>query len=55
MPVGKSLVVRAKLDVAGAITVTASLMLAVYAIVHGNEVGWPLRKRLPNWVLQSRS
>ena len=27
-------------DVAGAITVTASLMLAVYAIVNGNEVGW---------------
>ena len=30
----------AKLDIAGAITVTASLMLAVYAIVNGNEVGW---------------
>jgi EmrB/QacA subfamily drug resistance transporter len=30
----------AKLDVAGAITVTASLMLAVYAIVNGHEVGW---------------
>src|SRR5215207_1459124 len=29
-----------KLDVAGAITVTASLMLAVYAIVNGNEQGW---------------
>ena len=29
-----------RLDVAGAITVTASLMLAVYAIVKGNEVGW---------------
>ncbi len=29
-----------KLDVAGAITVTASLMLAVYAVVNGNEVGW---------------
>jgi EmrB/QacA subfamily drug resistance transporter len=28
------------LDVAGAITVTASLMIAVYAIVNGNEVGW---------------
>jgi MFS family permease len=31
---------RAKLDVAGAFTVTASLMLAVYAIVNGNEQGW---------------
>jgi len=29
-----------KLDVAGAITVTASLMLAVYAVVNGNEAGW---------------
>jgi EmrB/QacA subfamily drug resistance transporter len=29
-----------KLDVAGAVTVTASLMIAVYAIVNGNEVGW---------------
>jgi EmrB/QacA subfamily drug resistance transporter len=28
------------LDVAGAVTVTASLMIAVYAIVNGNEVGW---------------
>jgi EmrB/QacA subfamily drug resistance transporter len=30
----------AKLDLAGSITVTASLMLAVYAIVNGNEQGW---------------
>src|SRR5262245_14751430 len=29
-----------RLDTAGALTVTASLMLAVYAIVNGNEVGW---------------
>lgn len=29
-----------KLDWAGAVTVTASLMLAVYAIVGGNEAGW---------------
>jgi EmrB/QacA subfamily drug resistance transporter len=28
------------LDVAGAVTVTAALMLAVYAIVGGNEAGW---------------
>jgi EmrB/QacA subfamily drug resistance transporter len=28
------------LDVAGAITVTLSLLLAVYAIVDGNEAGW---------------
>ncbi|KVF14960.1 disulfide bond formation protein DsbA [Burkholderia vietnamiensis] len=30
----------ARLDVAGALTVTASLMLAVYGIVGGNEAGW---------------
>jgi EmrB/QacA subfamily drug resistance transporter len=29
-----------KLDVIGAITVTLALMLAVYAIVNGNEAGW---------------
>jgi EmrB/QacA subfamily drug resistance transporter len=29
-----------RLDVAGAFTVTASLMLAVYAIVNGNQEGW---------------
>jgi EmrB/QacA subfamily drug resistance transporter len=32
--------VSRRLDVAGAVTVTASLMLAVYAIVNGNEAGW---------------
>jgi len=30
----------ARLDVAGAVSVTASSMLAVYAIVNGNEIGW---------------
>lgn len=29
-----------RLDIGGAVTITASLMLAVYAIVNGNEVGW---------------
>ena len=29
-----------KLDVAGAVTITVALMLAVYAIVNGNEAGW---------------
>src|SRR3954447_25028152 len=28
------------LDVAGAITITAALMLAVYSVVNGNSVGW---------------
>src|SRR5207237_1415857 len=31
---------QGRLDVAGAVTVTASLMIAVYAIVNGNQVGW---------------
>ena len=31
---------RGRVDVAGAVTVTASLMLAVYAIVNGNDQGW---------------
>jgi EmrB/QacA subfamily drug resistance transporter len=35
-----------RLDVAGAVTVTASLMLAVYAIVNGNEVGWATARTL---------
>ncbi len=29
-----------RIDIAGAVTVTVSLMLAVYAIVNGNEAGW---------------
>ncbi|HEV3479922.1 MAG TPA: DHA2 family efflux MFS transporter permease subunit [Gaiellaceae bacterium] len=35
-----------RLDVAGAVTVTVSLMLAVYAIVNGNEVGWTALRTL---------
>jgi EmrB/QacA subfamily drug resistance transporter len=31
---------KGRLDIAGAVTVTASLMLAVYAIVNGNQEGW---------------
>jgi MFS family permease len=31
---------RRRLDVAGALTVTTGLMLAVYAIVDGNRAGW---------------
>jgi EmrB/QacA subfamily drug resistance transporter len=37
---------RGRLDVAGAITVTASLMLAVYAIVNGNHNGWTSTRTL---------
>ena len=35
-----------RLDVAGAITVTAASMAAVYAIVNGNEVGWTSARTL---------
>jgi len=35
-----------RLDVAGAITVTAASMVAVYAIVNGNEVGWTSARTL---------
>jgi hypothetical protein len=31
---------RPRLDYAGAVTVTASMMLAVYAIVNGSQLGW---------------
>src|SRR4029079_11874305 len=31
---------KGRLDVAGAVTVTVSLMLAVYAILNGNDTGW---------------
>ena len=37
---------RGRLDVAGAITVTASLILAVYAIVNGNQNGWTSARTL---------
>jgi EmrB/QacA subfamily drug resistance transporter len=40
IPAGRGIDNAPKLDFAGAITVTASLMLAVYAIVNGNEAGW---------------
>jgi MFS family permease len=42
------LVTKQKLDVGGAVTVTVSLMLAVHAIVNGNELGWT---SLQTWVL----
>jgi EmrB/QacA subfamily drug resistance transporter len=40
LPGGSGQRTGAKLDVGGAILVTGSLMLAVYAIVNGNEQGW---------------
>jgi EmrB/QacA subfamily drug resistance transporter len=40
LPAGGGHPAAGRLDVAGAVAVTASLMLAVYAIVNGNETGW---------------
>jgi len=40
LPDGRGQAPTGRLDVTGAVTVTASLMLAVYAIVNGNDVGW---------------
>ena len=40
LPAARGRTASRHLDVAGAIAVTASLMLAVYAIVNGNATGW---------------
>ncbi|GAB1578820.1 DHA2 family efflux MFS transporter permease subunit [Bordetella petrii] len=40
LPGGRPPASGTRLDVAGACTVTLSLMLAVYAVVNGNEAGW---------------
>jgi EmrB/QacA subfamily drug resistance transporter len=40
LPTGRGPAANGRVDVAGAITVTGSLMLAVYAIINGNEQGW---------------
>lgn len=40
IPAGKGHAHGEQLDVAGAVTITVSLMLAVFAIVNGNEAGW---------------
>jgi EmrB/QacA subfamily drug resistance transporter len=40
LPAARGSTAGGRLDVAGAVTVTAALMLAVYAIVNGNQKGW---------------
>jgi MFS family permease len=40
IPGGRGVAGTGRLDIAGAVTVTAALMLAVYAIVNGNSAGW---------------
>ncbi|GLK93245.1 MFS transporter [Achromobacter xylosoxidans] len=40
IPAARPAAAGTRLDVAGALSVTTSLMLAVYAVVNGNEAGW---------------
>ena len=40
LPKGATMPSTGRLDIAGAVTVTAAIMIAVYAIVNGNETGW---------------
>lgn len=48
VPSGRSESATRHLDISGAVTITAALLLAVYAIINGNEVGW-----LTTWTLGS--
>jgi EmrB/QacA subfamily drug resistance transporter len=40
LPAGRGPAAAGRLDVAGALTITTALILAVYAIVNGNDRGW---------------
>jgi EmrB/QacA subfamily drug resistance transporter len=40
IPPGRGQAMDGRLDIGGAITITVALMLAVYAVVNGNEAGW---------------
>jgi EmrB/QacA subfamily drug resistance transporter len=40
LPAGGGIAQTGRLDAAGAVSVTAALMLATYAIVNGNQTGW---------------
>ncbi len=46
LPGGRPLGEGVRLDIAGAVTVTASVMVAVYAVVNGNDVGWGTTRTL---------
>jgi EmrB/QacA subfamily drug resistance transporter len=46
LPSERGTAATTSLDVAGAVTVTGSLMLAVYAIVNGNDAGWTSARTL---------
>ncbi|MFC4276130.1 DHA2 family efflux MFS transporter permease subunit [Achromobacter aloeverae] len=40
IPRGRGQAMDGRLDIGGAVTITLALMLAVYAVVNGNEAGW---------------
>jgi EmrB/QacA subfamily drug resistance transporter len=40
VPAGHGMKVEGRLDFAGAVTVTAAMLLAVYGVVNGNQAGW---------------
>jgi hypothetical protein len=46
LPAGRSEDAAARLDVAGAVTVVASSMLALYAIVNGSQASWTSARTL---------
>ena len=46
LPEAPGMAGEGRLDIAGAVTITGSLMLAVYAIVNGNETGWTTPRTL---------
>jgi len=46
LPAAHASAAARRVDVAGAVTVTASLMLAVYAIVNGHDTGWVTARTL---------
>jgi EmrB/QacA subfamily drug resistance transporter len=50
LPGGRGLA-GGRLDIAGAVTVTAALMIAVYAIVNGNQEGWTSARTLAELAL----
>ena len=46
LPPARTAAATGRLDIGGAVTVTASLMLAVYGIVNGNQYGWASARTL---------
>ncbi|HSJ73857.1 MAG TPA: DHA2 family efflux MFS transporter permease subunit, partial [Miltoncostaeaceae bacterium] len=46
LPAARGTAAQGRVDVGGAVAVTGALMLAVYAIVNGNEAGWTSARTL---------